>query len=323
MAWVGKDDDARLEAVHGTWSDRTRVTRSLLMIAAEKGHFMLTEALLRRGAKPNWQSCDGHSALTLAVTGTCDRREQGRSKVVRALLVGGADANHRIGGARGRGDTALMIAARHGRKHLVGTLLFHGAAQVDQHDSEGWTALMGAAHNGCPDVVRHLLRAGADASLCSSGGQTALSLAQRWTSRGKRSAGHSECVGMLRKHQRESGPVGGGGSSSVTGDPTTLGAATVEDEAATHSPNVIGRGADIVSQGSAPASSSRTARSPSLSDSLRDSAADRPLASPPSVADAASEDEAAALSPNVIGRGADIVSQGSAPAGSSRTARSP
>ena len=104
MAWVGTDDDVRLEAVHGTWSDRTRVTRSLLMIAAEKGHFSLTEALLRRGAKPNWQSCDGHSALTLAVTGTCDRREQGRSKVVRALLVGGADANHRIGGARGRGD---------------------------------------------------------------------------------------------------------------------------------------------------------------------------------------------------------------------------
>ena len=153
MVWVGTDDDVRLEAVHGTWSDRTRVTRSLLMIAAEKGRFMLTKALLRRGAKPNWQSCDGHSALTLAVTGTCDRREQGRSKVVRALLVGGADANHRIGGARGCGDTALMIAACHGRKHLVGTLLFHGAAQVDQQDSEGWTALMGAAHSGCPDVV--------------------------------------------------------------------------------------------------------------------------------------------------------------------------
>jgi len=68
-----------------------------------------------------------------------------------------------------------------------------------------------------------------------------------------------------------------------------------EDEAAALSPSVIGHGADIVSQGSAPASSSRTAHSPTLSDSLRDSAADRPLASPPSVADAASEDEAALL----------------------------
>jgi len=96
-----------------------------------------------------------------------------------------------------------------------------------------------------------------------------------------------------------------------------------EDEAAALSPSVIGHGADIVSQGSAPASSSRTAHSPTLSDSLRDSAADRPLASPPSVADAASEDEAAALSPSVIGHGADIVSQGSAPASSSRTAHSP
>ena len=85
MAWVGTDDGVRIEAVHGAWSDRTRVTRSLLMIAAEKGRFMLTKALLRRCAKPNWQSCDGHSALTLAVTGKCERREQGRSKVVRAL----------------------------------------------------------------------------------------------------------------------------------------------------------------------------------------------------------------------------------------------
>ena len=113
MAWVGTDDGVRIEAVHGTWSDRTRVTRSLLMVAAEKGRFMLTKALLRRCAKPNWQSCDGHSALTLAVTGTCDRREQGRSKVVRALLVGGADANHRIGGARVCGDTALMLSLIH------------------------------------------------------------------------------------------------------------------------------------------------------------------------------------------------------------------
>ena len=153
MAWVGTDDGVRIEAVHGTWSDRTRVTRSLLMVAAKKGRFMLTKALLRRCAKPNWQSCGGHSALTLAVTGTCERREQGRSKVVRALPAG-------------------------------------------------------------------------------------------------------------------------------------------EDEAAALSPNVIGRGADIVSQGSAPASSSRTARSPSPSGSLRDSAADRSLTSPPSVADAASEDEA-------------------------------
>ena len=31
MAWVGKDDDVRLKAVHGAWSGRTRVTRSLLM----------------------------------------------------------------------------------------------------------------------------------------------------------------------------------------------------------------------------------------------------------------------------------------------------
>ena len=66
---------------------------------------------------------------------------------------------------------------------------------------------------------------------------------------------------------------------------------------------MIGRGADIVSQDSVPAGSSRTARSPSLSDSLRDSAADRSLASPPSGADAVAEDEAAALSREAPGAG--------------------
>ena len=66
--------------------------------------------------------------------------------------------------------------------------------------------------------------------------------------------------------------------------------------------------ASLVSQDSAPASSSCPARSPS--DALHDSAADRPLASPPSVADAAAEDGAPPLSLNVISRGADIVSHG-------------
>ena len=76
--------------------------------------------------------------------------------------------------------------------------------------------------------------------------------------------------------------------------------------------DAFGRGADIVSQGSAPASSSRTARSPSLADSLRASAAGRSLTSPPSVADAASEDEAAALSRKALGAGCDDEPEGMA-----------
>ena len=91
---------------------------------------------------------------------------------------------------------------------------------------------------------------------------------------------------------------------SLTSPPSVADAAS-EDEAADLSPNVIGRGADIVSQGSAPAGSSRTARSPCTSDSLHDSAADRSLTSPPSVADAASEDEAADLSRKALGAGCD------------------
>ena len=66
---------------------------------------------------------------------------------------------------------------------------------------------------------------------------------------------------------------------------------------------------------------SRTARSPSLSDSLRDSAADRSLASPPSVADAVAEDEAAALSREALGAGCKDEKEDMAPRTTQRRTR--
>ena len=63
------------------------------------------------------------------------------------------------------------------------------------------------------------------------------------------------------------------------------------------------------------------ARSPSLSDSLRDSAADRSLASPPSVADAVAEDEAAALSREALGAGCKDEKEDMAPRTTQRRTR--
>ena len=63
-----------------------------------------------------------------------------------------------------------------------------------------------------------------------------------------------------------------------------------EGKAAACALDAVGAEADIVSQDFAPSCSARTGRSPLPSDSLRDSAADSSLASPPAVADDAAED---------------------------------
>ena len=67
-------------------------------------------------------------------------------------------------------------------------LLRHGA-DLNLQDSEGGTALVGAALLNHPAVVRRVLRAGADAAARSEDGKTALQLAK--------DKGHAECVKVL------------------------------------------------------------------------------------------------------------------------------
>ena len=59
--------------------------------------------------------------------------------------------------------TALMLASRHGDKHLATHLLSRGADTEITND-QGWTALLLAARNGHDKVVLLLLAYGADTS---------------------------------------------------------------------------------------------------------------------------------------------------------------
>ena len=112
MAWVGTDDGVRIEAVHGTWSDRTRVTRSLLMVAAEKGRFMLTKALLRRCAR---QTQLAELRRALCPDSSCHGH-------VRTARAGALEGGQGAAGGRGRGCCSLAQRNRPWRRHRVAGL---------------------------------------------------------------------------------------------------------------------------------------------------------------------------------------------------------
>lgn len=94
-----------------------------------------------------------------------------------ALLAAGADVD-----ARDRhGQTALMLAARHGRRELAALLVAHGA-DLDVTAKYGLSALMLAVVNAHAELARDLARAGADRTLTGNGapgfaGKTARDLA--------------------------------------------------------------------------------------------------------------------------------------------------
>jgi ankyrin repeat protein len=91
--------------------------------------------------------------------------------------------------------TALMLAARHHHPECVQLLLTAGV-DVDQQSPEiSRTALMYAAAAGQLPTVRLLIGAGADLSIRSAHGETALSLA--------RSHGQRECAALLTGQFRE------------------------------------------------------------------------------------------------------------------------
>ena len=82
--------------------------------------------------------------------------------IVAKLLTAGADPN----AAHLSGESPLMVAARTGRVRVVETLLAHGANVNAKETGHDQTALMWAAANRHPGVVRALLRAGAGTRTC-------------------------------------------------------------------------------------------------------------------------------------------------------------
>jgi len=180
---------ARCVVVIGAvWIAATQVAAAaepaLLLDAAERGDRAVAMQLLAKGANPNTPGPDGTTALMWAASnddlelvralikaganvtlknqfGTSALTEAaiiGSAPVIEALLKAGADPNTK----NPEGETPLMAVARAGKVDAASRLLEAGADVNAKEEWGGQTALMWAAAQSQPEMVKFLSSKGAD-----------------------------------------------------------------------------------------------------------------------------------------------------------------
>jgi len=139
-----------------------------LLWACQLSQAPVVRALIARGADANLAAEEGESPLHVAAAEGC-------AECAAILLVAGAAVDARTD----LGKTPLMDSAHAGTNAVLAMLLDAGA-DVNATDENGRTPLHWAAAGAhdSPDVVRHLLAAGADRSRQTMLGDTALDYAR-------------------------------------------------------------------------------------------------------------------------------------------------
>ncbi|WP_150271463.1 ankyrin repeat domain-containing protein [Paenibacillus tepidiphilus] len=177
-----------------------------LITAAERGDTAAVMKALEQGADINGQDERGRTAVLAATHGN-------KPETVKALIEAGADLNLRdnrsdnpllYAGAEGMpeivrlaveagadtsltnryGGTALIPAADRGHVEIVQYLLEHSDVDVNHINNLDWTALLEAVILGDggerhTEIVRLLIRHGADVNLADKDGVTPLAHAER------------------------------------------------------------------------------------------------------------------------------------------------
>jgi len=126
---------------------------SALTFAAHKGYHEIVELLLESGAPVN---CQVTEDLSTPLHKACAGGKSGHLSAVKQLIDGGADV-HALNKWR---ETPLLTAANHGQANAVEALLEAGADPCKCTDT-GWSPLSIAAYKGHDEVVRLLLEEGA------------------------------------------------------------------------------------------------------------------------------------------------------------------
>jgi ankyrin repeat protein len=126
---------------------------SALTFAAHKGYDDIVTLLLKAGAPVNVRVIED---LSTPLHKACAGGKPGHFSAVKQLLENGADV-HALNKWK---ETPLLTAANHGQGDAVEALLKHGADPCKCTDT-GWSPLSIAAYKGHDDVVRLLLEEGA------------------------------------------------------------------------------------------------------------------------------------------------------------------
>jgi uncharacterized protein len=122
-----------------------------LMWAAHRGDYALVQALLKAHAKVDVSNAYGANAMLQAA-------QFGDVRIIEALLKAGAN----VESPNSDGETALMLVARAGNVAAGRLLLQHGANVNAQENFRGQTALIWAAAESQPEMVKLLVGAHAD-----------------------------------------------------------------------------------------------------------------------------------------------------------------
>jgi len=185
---AGSADQPTLELLINAGADvaaTTHVTqRTCLHLAALHGNKQVVDYLLRAHSQRchvNATSSGGWTPLHMACQAGC-------GDVVAELLKHGADDRSTLDDD---GETALYVAAAHGRQHAVGVLLEQTTDVCRKMTSRtGWTELHAAAARGHTDTVELLIKhLGTVNERSSKTGETALHVAAR--------TGHVDTVRVL------------------------------------------------------------------------------------------------------------------------------
>ncbi|KAL3440438.1 ankyrin repeat-containing domain protein [Aspergillus insuetus] len=173
--WNDREDLVRLLLDHRvSVDDRDGLGYTPLMVAVLKHSLGIVRLLVARGAQLDI-TCDrglraGTAAFRMALEGE-------RPDVAQLLLESGADPN----GRTKQGRTLLMRAIQQKWQSLACSILRKHGSNLDldvaAEDDRAQTALTWAAQSGFPDVVRELLRHGANAHHCDADGGTLITWA--------------------------------------------------------------------------------------------------------------------------------------------------
>ena len=158
----------RLVSQHADVNARADDGSTALLWAAHWNDLETANVLLRAGA-------DANAANDYRMTALSQACGNGSAALVELLLKSGANPNMAIA----TGETPLMTCAKSGNVEAVRTLIAHDATINTKEPVQNQTALMWAAAEHHPAVVKALMEANADVLAHSKKGYTALHFAAR------------------------------------------------------------------------------------------------------------------------------------------------